>query len=104
MKKKVLLICTGNCCRSPMAEGIWKKLAGNHWEVYSAGSSPTGYLHPLAIQALTAKGIDISQQTSKSISELPVDHFDVAITLCNNARDKLPILPADKILHWPVEV
>lgn len=102
MKKKVLLICTGNCCRSPMAEGIWRYLGGKEWDVYSAGTSPTGYIHPQTIECMAGQGIDISGQTSKAIADLGEDYFDIAITLCPRARQKLPVLPATEILHWPI--
>jgi arsenate reductase len=102
MKKKVLLICIGNCCRSPMAEGLWKDLAGDEWEVYSAGTSSTGYVHPLAIAAMEDRGIDIRTQESKQISDLPHNWFDTVVTLSRTAHESLPVPPGDTVLHWPI--
>ena len=67
MEKRVLVLCTGNSCRSQMAEGLFREL-GN-WESFSAGSAPSGYVHPLAIEAMNQRGIDISNGSSKSVSE-----------------------------------
>ncbi|MFH1748134.1 MAG: arsenate reductase ArsC, partial [Planctomycetota bacterium] len=67
MKKRVLIICTGNCCRSQMAEGLWRYLANDEWDVYSAGTMPAGYVHPLAIQVLGELEIDISSHESQHV-------------------------------------
>lgn len=67
MKKRVLLLCTGNSCRSQMAEVIWRSLAGAEWDCFSAGSRPAGYVYPLAVQVMREIGIDISSAVSKGI-------------------------------------
>jgi arsenate reductase len=69
-KKQVLFLCTGNSCRSQMAEGLVNYFLGEEWETQSAGTHPAGYVHPLAVQALAELGIDISAQRSKSVDEL----------------------------------
>jgi arsenate reductase len=88
---RVLILCTGNSCRSQMAEGLFRQLAGSAYEVHSAGTRPTT-INPLAIKSMAAIGIDISKQRSKSVDEF-VDHpFDLAITVCDNAKGSCPIL------------
>eukprot|EP01060_Flectonema_neradi_P006976 TRINITY_DN1482_c1_g1_i1.p1 TRINITY_DN1482_c1_g1~~TRINITY_DN1482_c1_g1_i1.p1 ORF type:complete len:516 (+),score=99.79 TRINITY_DN1482_c1_g1_i1:69-1616(+) len=89
-KESVLILCTGNSCRSHMAEGIINKFAGDRYQAVSAGTRPTGYVHPLAIKALNEIGADISHNTSKHTDDVKLeDGYDVAITVCDNAlRDK----------------
>ncbi|MGD8585210.1 MAG: arsenate reductase ArsC, partial [Chloroflexota bacterium] len=65
-KKKVLFLCTGNSCRSQMAEGLVKHYLSKEWKAYSAGTEPSGYVHPMAVQAMAELGIDIAGQQSKS--------------------------------------
>jgi arsenate reductase len=100
-KQRVLFLCTGNSCRSHMAEGWLRKLGGDDFEVFSAGSKPAGYVHPLAIEAMREVGIDISRQHSKSLEEFVGQPFDYVITVCDNARDACPSFPgAAHQLHW----
>ncbi len=99
--QRVLFLCTGNSCRSHMAEGWLRKLGGDDFEVFSAGSKPAGYVHPLAIEAMQEVGIDISKHHSKSLEEFGGQTFDYVITVCDNARDACPAFPgATNQLHW----
>ena len=100
MKKRVLILCTGNSARSQMAEGLVRHDAGERFEVASAGTKPGG-LNPLAVRAMAELGIDISRHRSKSVDEFLGERFDYAITVCDSARETCPILPgvAEKI-HW----
>nr|WP_315853452.1 arsenate reductase ArsC [Bremerella alba] len=100
--KRVLIICTGNSCRSQMAEAIWKLLGQGKWEAYSAGSKPSGYVHPLAIEAMKEWGVDISSYESKLASNFWNQPFDLVVTVCDNAKEEFPVYPgAKEMLHWP---
>jgi len=102
--KRVLILCTGNSCRSQMAEGLWKTLSEGSWETYSAGSKPSGYVHPLALRAMQERGIDISASRSKSVDEFDGQEFDIVVTVCNNAKESCPMFPgATELLHWPFD-
>ena len=102
--KRVLILCTGNSCRSQMAEGLWNHLAEGLWQAESAGSQPSGYVHPLAIRVMAEWRIDISQQLSKSVDDCLDRSFDLVVTVCDGAREACPIFPQDiTILHWPFE-
>jgi arsenate reductase len=90
-RKKVLFLCTGNSCRSQMAEGLVDHFLGEGWEAFSAGTKPSGYVHPLAIEAMAELGIDISDQRSKSVDEFRDITFDVVITVCDNAAENCPL-------------
>ncbi len=90
-KKRVLFLCTGNSARSQMAEGLVNHFLGDRWEAYSAGTAPTGHVHPLAIQAMAELGIDISRQRSKSVDELRDTDFDLVITVCDQAAQNCPL-------------
>jgi arsenate reductase len=96
-------VCTGNIARSQMAEGLARALAAPGVEVASAGTRPNPKgIHPLAVEAMRDRGIDISGQRSKSIDELPGE-FDYVITLCDDAAHNCPTLPARrKRLHWSI--
>jgi arsenate reductase len=101
--KKVLFLCTGNSARSQMAEGLTNYLSHGEWKVQSAGIFPS-YVHPLAIRVMEEIGIDISQQTSKSMKEFLNESFDYIITLCDEAAMSCPNFPGQgKRLHWPFE-
>lgn len=102
-KKRILFLCTGNAARSQMAEGLARAFHGDEWEVFSAGSRPAGWVHPLAIRALAEIGIDASGQTSKSAEELLEQPFDVVVTVCDKAAKDCPVWPgAKRIEHWPI--
>ena len=90
-KRCVLFLCTGNSARSQMAEGLVKHFLGDRWEAFSAGTAPSGYVHPLAVQAMVDLGIDISVQRSKSTDEFRDADFDVVITVCDHAARNCPI-------------
>lgn len=98
-KLKVLVICTGNSMRSQIAEGLLRADLGEYLEVFSAGTHP-GRIHPLAIATLAEIGIDISHHHSKSVREFVEVRIDLAITVCDNARETCPFLPnAIRKLH-----
>jgi arsenate reductase len=98
-KIKVLFLCTGNSCRSQMAEGWAKALKGDVIDAYSAGTAPST-VNPLAIKVMKEAGVDISSQRSKNVVELMDVDFDVVITLCGDARDTCPVFPGDaKVVH-----
>lgn len=101
--KRVLFPCTGNSARSQMAEGLMKALALDQWTVKSAGVI-SSYVHPLAIRAMEEIGIDISEQTSKSVDQFVNEDFDYIITLCDHAAMVCPLFPGEgKRLHWSFE-
>ena len=104
MTKRVLILCTGNSCRSQMAEGLWRELGSGRWRSESAGSKPSGYVHPLAVEAMSRRGMDISDARSKSVDEFEGERFDLVVTVCDNARDACPVFPgAAEQLHWPFD-
>jgi arsenate reductase len=89
-KARVLFLCTGNSCRSQMAEAIVNSRLNDRWEAFSAGSHPTDFVHPLAIKALSEIGIE-HQGRSKSIGEFEGLSFDFVVTLCDQAADECPV-------------
>ncbi|MBN1523790.1 MAG: arsenate reductase ArsC [Spirochaetales bacterium] len=99
MKKSILFLCTGNSCRSQMAEGWAKKLKGDIFEVFSAGIEKHG-LNTNAVKVMAEAGADISQHTSKTVDELPIQAFDYVVTVCGHANEHCPYFPAKtKIIH-----
>ncbi|MED5453591.1 MAG: arsenate reductase ArsC [Verrucomicrobiota bacterium] len=101
-KPTVLILCTGNSCRSHMAEGILKSVAGEILNVQSAGSEPAGYVHPLAIKALGEIGIDISANSSKHMNDFLDQEVETVITVCGNADQACPSYPGQSNRHhWP---
>ena len=99
-KKRVLILCTGNSARSQMAEGLLRHLAGDRFEVESAGVEPS-HVRPQAIAAMREIGIDISGHRSKSVDEFNGQEFDYVITVCDNALERCPVFPGKtKHLHW----
>jgi arsenate reductase (thioredoxin) len=98
-KKRVLIVCTGNSCRSQMAEGWVRHDLGELVEVRSAGTMAT-FVHPLAIRVMAEAGVDISAQRSKSLAEFRDHRIDLLITVCDSARDACPAFPgAAKTVH-----
>lgn len=96
---KILFLCTGNSCRSQMAEGWARSLLGDSVEPYSAGVVAAG-LDPLAVKVMAEVGVDISGQRSKTIDELGDAAFDVVVTVCDHARESCPIFPGKvKSIH-----
>ncbi|MEK6754746.1 MAG: arsenate reductase ArsC, partial [Bacteroidota bacterium] len=99
--KRVLIICTGNSARSQIAEGLFRHLGGADFNVHSAGTRPAGLIHPLAVDTMRERGIDISNQTSKSLSIYDGQRFDYVITVCDEAHQVCPFFSGAKIqLHW----
>ena len=98
----VLVLCTGNSCRSHMAEGFLRAATNGAFEAASAGSNPAGYVHPLAIKAMAEIGIDISQHTSKHMKDFLARDVETVITVCGNADQACPIFPGQvNRYHWP---
>jgi arsenate reductase (thioredoxin) len=103
MKTKVLFLCTGNSCRSQMAEGFLHAYAGDTYEAYSAGTKPS-QVNPLAIEVMREVGIDISRHRSKNVAEYLGQHFGTIITVCDNAKEQCPIFPGAALReHWPFD-
>ncbi len=103
-KPIILILCTGNSCRSHLAEGMLRYFAGDLFEVCSAGSKPAGYVHPLAIKAMAEIGIDVSAHTSKHMNEFLNRKVETVITVCGNADQACPIYPGQlNRHHWPFE-
>jgi arsenate reductase len=100
MKKRVLILCTGNSARSQMAEGLLRHDAGAQWEVESAGTKP-GTVRPEAIAVMRELGIDISGHRSKHVDEFEGQRFDYVITVCDHARESCPVFfgPAERLHH-----
>jgi arsenate reductase len=90
-KQRVLILCTGNSCRSQMAEGLINHFLGDTWQAESAGTQPSGYVHPLAVRALAELDIDLSQGRSKSTDEFREATFDHVITVCDDAAENCPL-------------
>jgi arsenate reductase (thioredoxin) len=99
MKPNVLILCTGNSCRSHMGEGILRAAAGDLVEVHSAGSKPAGYVHPKAIQVLAEIGLDIATHTSKPMTDFLDRDIHTVITVCGNADQACPRYPGQVHRH-----
>ena len=103
MKYNVIFICTGNSCRSQIAEGLLKEKASNRFNVYSAGSNPSR-LHPAAISVMEEWGIDISHQKSEHLDQYVDREFHIIITLCDDAKQSCPAFSDGKIrMHWSIK-
>ena len=99
-KKRVLILCTANSARSQMAEGVLRNLAGDRYEVFSAGSRATS-VNPYAIQAMREIGVDLSSHASKTFASFLGQPFDAVITVCDNAAENCPFLPGQyNRIHW----
>ena len=104
MKPAILILCTGNSCRSHMAEGLLRSAAGDLFEIASAGSKPAGYVHPLAIAVLKEIDVDIAGHRSKHMREFLETPIETVITVCGNADQACPIFPGQvNRHHWPFE-
>ena len=104
LKPTVLILCTGNSCRSHLAEGILRQEAGDIITVASAGSKPAGYVHPLAIKAMSEIGIDISAHVSKHMNDFLSQPIHTVITVCGNADQACPTFPGQvQRHHWPFD-
>lgn len=103
-RNRVLILCTGNSCRSQMAEALLRQLGGQHFEVYSAGSNPAGYVHPLAVEVMAEVGIDISRHTPKPMNQFLGESFAHVITVCDAAAEACPVFPGrGRRIHWPFD-
>lgn len=101
IKPSILILCTGNSCRSHLAEGILRAVAGDFLEVHSAGSKPAGYVHPLGIQVMKEIGIDISTHHSKHMNDFLKQDIETVITVCGNADQACPVFPGQlNRHHW----
>jgi arsenate reductase len=101
-KPTVLILCTGNSCRSHLAEGILREAAGDILDVQSAGSKPTGKVHEKAIEVMREIGIDISGHRSKHLNEFLNQKIETVITVCGNADQACPVFPGQvNRHHWP---
>ena len=100
IKKKVLILCTGNSCRSQMAEGALRHFHADRFEVMSAGTKPSS-VNPIAIKVMKEIGIDISGHRSKHVDEFKHQKIDYVITVCDNAKESCPIFLGGKLMHWP---
>jgi len=100
-KPLILILCTGNSCRSHLAEGILRASLGDAFNVQSAGSNPAGYVHPLAIQVMQEIGLDISRHHSKHLNEFLNQKVETVITVCGNADQACPMFPGQiNRHHW----
>jgi len=87
-----------------MAEELWESLGAGEWEAESAGSKPSGYVHPLAIEAMRELDIDLSENTSKHLDQFTEQNFDLVVTVCDNAKESCPVFTgATQTLHWPFD-
>ena len=99
-KEKIIFICTGNACRSQIAEGIMRHLAGDKFDVFSAGSHPT-IVHPMVIEVMKEIGVDIASQTSDPISKFLNENINIVITVCDAADKVCPVFPGKvERIHW----
>ncbi|HVN75335.1 MAG TPA: arsenate reductase ArsC [Thermoanaerobaculaceae bacterium] len=92
--KRVLILCTGNSCRSQMAEGWVRHDLGDRWEVASAGTHPASIVHPLAVQVMREAGVDIGGQRPKHVDTVASERWDLVVTVCDSAREECPVFPA----------
>lgn len=102
-RRRVLFVCTGNSCRSQMAEGLLRALGGDHFEVFSAGSHPSR-VHPLAVAVMAELEIDINGHSSDPIDKYLDQPLDIVITVCDHAREVCPVFPGPvQRLHWSID-
>ena len=102
-KKKIIFICTGNACRSQIAHGLLESMAGDKFEVFSAGSHPS-QVHPMSTKIMEEIGIDISHHTSDPIEDYFDKEIDIVITVCDNVNKLCPVFPGTiEKIHWSVD-
>jgi arsenate reductase len=102
-KKRVLILCTGNSCRSQIAEALWRHEAGDRYEVFSAGTEPRA-IHPLTARVLQEFGISLAGQRSKHVDEFAGQRFDLVVTVCGHAAATCPVFSgAARTQHWPFD-
>ncbi len=98
---RILVLCTGNAARSQIAEGLFRTHGGDLVQVFSAGTHPAGFVHPMAVATMQERGIDISQQQSKSLRIFEQQKFDFVITVCDDAQLECPLFPGTyEQIHW----
>ena len=103
MKKKIIFICTGNSCRSQMAEGLMRDAVGENFDVLSAGSNPSK-VHPAAIKVMKEWGIDIQNQKSKSVNNYLEENIEIIVTVCQKANQVCPSFPNGRTkIHWNIK-
>lgn len=99
-KKRVLFLCTGNSCRSQMAEGLVNYFLTGMWEAFSVGTVPAGYVHPMAIQVMSELNIDISKNRSQSTDEFRNIDLDLVVIVCDDAAENCPVwLGSGRVAH-----
>ena len=104
MPPLILILCTGNSCRSHLAEGLLRAAVGERFRVASAGSKPAGYVHPLAIKVMAEIGLDIASHHSKHMDEFLNRDVETVITVCGNADQACPMYPGQlNRHHWPFD-
>ena len=101
-RPRLLFLCTGNSCRSQMAEGFARKIFGDRAEVSSAGTEPDDRVHPLAVEVMAERGVDISSARTKGLDDLPDPRFDLVVTVCDRAREACPFMPGARMLPWDI--
>ena len=102
-KKKIIFVCTGNACRSQIAHGLLENMAGDKFEVFSAGSHPS-QVHPMSLKIMEEIGIDISHHSSDFINDYLKTGIEIVITVCDNANELCPIFPGNvERLHWSIK-
>ena len=102
-RQRVLILCSGNSCRSQLAEALWRREAGDRWEVFSAGTEPKG-INPLTGRVLKELSISLDGHRSKHLREFAGQHFDLVITACGHAQKVCPVFPgATRQEHWPFD-
>lgn len=97
-KKNIMFLCTGNSCRSQMAEGFARQIWGEEFDVFSAGTRKHG-MNERAMKVMKEAGVDISKHFSKTVEELPAVQFDYVVTVCDAAKETCPYFPGGKIIH-----
>jgi len=103
-KIKIIVLCTGNSCRSQMAEGIIRDRLGARVDICSAGTAPAAKVHPYAVKTLKDFGINISNARTKDLEKFLQEKFDIVITTCDHAKESCPVFPgAPRQLHWSME-
>ncbi|MBD3372788.1 MAG: arsenate reductase ArsC [Candidatus Coatesbacteria bacterium] len=99
-KQRILFLCTGNSARSQMAEALLRDLAGEAYETASAGTHPAETVHPLAVEEMARRGLDIAGAVPKHLDDLPDLDYDLVVTVCDRAKEECPFLPGARMLHW----
>ena len=102
-RPRILFLCTGNSCRSQMAEGWARSLRADLFDAYSAGIEKHG-LNPRAVQVMAEAGVDITSQESQKLEDLPTQQFDLVVTVCGHANENCPVFPGQgRVVHIPFD-